>query len=988
VNSSSLNDPRGIAINNDFIYVTSYIGDSLTTFNLSSSLIYQSNISYNVANITNISKNSNVIFSCRAFDGTDYSNWTNSSQITILNSPPVMVNSSISPTIGYKNTTWQGSCQASDVDGDSLGYNKTFYLNNSINYNSQTSCYQESYNTANQTGTDTQNCGLNYSGTRQFQDLGNWASYTRLYDGTWSQVPAYYYNASAPQQTSDYNFTYVKPFNSVGAILQAATWLGSSVYGNMTVPQDCWDADSTYLRFVDKDHSDNAAIYCYNATGVHLISNQITMVGLVEEAVYWTVLSNSSAYNFTNISKNNNLTFQCQAFDGTNYSNTLNSSTIQVSNAPPITSTPTLLNLTPFTNENLTCTNASVTDIDGDSISWFYKWYDTGVLITGQILNTLDLALSGLNKADTIVCEIYANDSTNISTKYNSSTATIQNSPPTIPTNIRTLGDNALNRQPNMTWSKGTDADGDSVSSYFYIATTSNPLDLEFYTVSNNYSNIGVTYPIINNTQYFYRMRSYDGFAYSTYTSDLNFTSSSNGLDITNYSTLLRYNNVLLTYNLSVPSDENVTSMTFFIAYPNATVINLSGTNNSDKTQWTMNQSFLLDQNGTYQWHTEYFNYFGGVYNTSSLTFEFNVSDSINITPNSESASFGKGVLHQLVLNLTHNNNLSTEFYYNITIANQTNWTIQSTNLTLNTGYIINFTSSVTMPDGIYNGTVLVYRSTDNLLVKNISLSYSLSLLVGVSTFMNNTQKNLSGYTDETVSATYLINNTGDYDVTDCVGEVVSGGLTILTFGQSMTNTTILINQTQNLTVTFSPLVGSYSGYIRTVCTVDTNGNRVASNNTAYIIVVGSLRPVTTPPSGGGGGTTVVKTESSILGDLIINPSKIIMNKVVNGKYYGEIKFTNTGAVDKKISITSINNPKNVVKFLINTDSIIIPTSSGTTNNYKFIKYEIDTTQGVVIGEVLNTTFKVKDVNQDLETQINFEAVSYTHLTLPTIYSV
>ncbi|MFC1775096.1 beta strand repeat-containing protein, partial [Nanoarchaeota archaeon] len=174
----------------------------------------------------------------------------------------------------------------------------------------------------------------------------------------------------------------------------------------------------------------------------------------------------SSTFNCSrvaNCDKGDTITCQVTPYDGESNGTSINGSEV-IENTPPIIGTPTVNNTAPYTNHIIKCLNGSFSDIDNDSPTWYYRWYDTSVLISGQFTSTLNLSISGLDKADNITCSVISSDGeVNASAWKNSSNyAIIQNSIPSI------IAVNVTPDAPNTTslltctpsgWS---DDDGDS----------------------------------------------------------------------------------------------------------------------------------------------------------------------------------------------------------------------------------------------------------------------------------------------------------------------------------------------------------------------------------------------------------------------------------------------------------------------------------------------------------------------------------------------
>ncbi|MEM2138193.1 MAG: hypothetical protein QW568_03840, partial [Candidatus Anstonellaceae archaeon] len=117
-----------------------------------------------ISNLTagNFSKGQNWSCNARAYDGTDYSSWNMSANVTIQNSAPTVSSASINSTLFsgspvlYTGDTMRGFCSATDSDGDSLKYWWAFYKNGSLFSSGNTTNYTQgtAINVANITGSD------------------------------------------------------------------------------------------------------------------------------------------------------------------------------------------------------------------------------------------------------------------------------------------------------------------------------------------------------------------------------------------------------------------------------------------------------------------------------------------------------------------------------------------------------------------------------------------------------------------------------------------------------------------------------------------------------------------------------------------------------------------------------------------------------------------------------------------------------------------
>jgi len=165
-------------------------------------------------------------------------------------------------------------------------------------------------------------------------------------------------------------------------------------------------------------------------------------------------------------------------------------------NSTPTHTTPIINSSDIFnrTNATLTCLNQSTIDDDGDLVTNSYEWYKYGVIISGEITNTLDS--SNFVKNDTILCEITPSDGFRNGTIKNSSVFVVANGAPT--QNTPTLNSSDSLNRSNTTitcFNQSTsDIDGDIITnSYLWyrngtliIAQTTNVLSSGNFSVTDN----------------------------------------------------------------------------------------------------------------------------------------------------------------------------------------------------------------------------------------------------------------------------------------------------------------------------------------------------------------------------------------------------------------------------------------------------------------------------------------------------------------------
>ncbi|RYX80739.1 hypothetical protein EON83_27300 [bacterium] len=123
--------------------------------------------------------------------------------------------------------------------------------------------------------------------------------------------------------------------------------------------------------------------------------------------------------------KNDVITVEVKANDGTANSASLTSAGVTVANTAPVATGVTLAPTNPSTNGVLTAT-AVGEDIDGDTLTYSYIWTKNNVVIDGETGKTLDLSKTGNGDVgDVITVTITANDGTANSAPLTSAAVTV-----------------------------------------------------------------------------------------------------------------------------------------------------------------------------------------------------------------------------------------------------------------------------------------------------------------------------------------------------------------------------------------------------------------------------------------------------------------------------------------------------------------------------------------------------------------------------------
>lgn len=91
------------------------------------------------------------------------------------------------------------------------------------------------------------------------------------------------------------------------------------------------------------------------------------------------------------------------------------------------------------------------------------------------------------------------------------------NHSPALATSFTDLGNYVVDQTPTITWTKGTDVDGDVVTTYIYVGTSSTPTSEEGSTALETFD-LGTTITLSDGITFYYRLRSWDGYSWSNYT--------------------------------------------------------------------------------------------------------------------------------------------------------------------------------------------------------------------------------------------------------------------------------------------------------------------------------------------------------------------------------------------------------------------------------------------------------------------------------------
>lgn len=180
---------------------------------------------------------------------------------------------------------------------------------------------------------------------------------------------------------------------------------------------------------------------------------------------------NLTIINSSNTTKTQNWTFSVRAFDGANFSEFVNSSTITIGNAVPTQSAPSITSNDEHNRKNgtLACNNQSTNDLDDDVIANFIRWHKNNVLIDTATGSTT-LNAGNYSKNDNLTCEMAPFDGAVNGTSLNSTNFTILNAAPLLNNSIQNkIWDEDASTAINLSNLSGgfIDIDGDNLTYNF-----------------------------------------------------------------------------------------------------------------------------------------------------------------------------------------------------------------------------------------------------------------------------------------------------------------------------------------------------------------------------------------------------------------------------------------------------------------------------------------------------------------------------------------
>ncbi|MHA2030827.1 MAG: hypothetical protein ACW99Q_15720 [Candidatus Kariarchaeaceae archaeon] len=396
----------------------------------------------------------------RVNDGSEYSNWINSTSVTIRNSAPTASNVIILNSFPFTTDDLVANWTFIDVDLDPENSNWILlWYNNDILQNNLNDTKTVLY--GNTTKTDI------------------WYFKLTVFDGT------------------NYSIVYQSP--SVQILNSPPTVLDMDITLNPTTT----DTLTSSWIFADDDGDSESAI------------KNITWY---KDGIYQPTFDNLTTIDSGETTKGEVWHYLLQVYDGETFSNVYNSSnysaSVMILNSVPTASNVEISNQNPYTSDDLIA-NWDEQDDDGLSdIDPVYKnitWYKNGVYESSYYnLTTLPSSATAKGEIWNFILQIYDGD--NFSVFYNSSSVIIQNSLPTA--TDRKFNTSSVTTNDDFSISYNfTDIDGDLEDTeklivYWFVNLNYNALYDNLTTIFSSNTTDG--------EYYYYIMRVFDGTSYSS----------------------------------------------------------------------------------------------------------------------------------------------------------------------------------------------------------------------------------------------------------------------------------------------------------------------------------------------------------------------------------------------------------------------------------------------------------------------------------------
>ncbi|MEK6879593.1 MAG: Ig-like domain-containing protein, partial [Nanoarchaeota archaeon] len=432
-----------------------------------------------------------------------------------------------------------------------------------------------------------------------------------------------------------------------------------------------------------------------------------------------------------------------------------------ITNYIPNVTTPTLNNSNPYTDDTLLCSNGTFYDADSeDTSTWYYQWYDSNTIISGQTSSTLALTTSGLNRGDTVICETRASDGTANSTFKNSSSVTILDTATTFTSNSTNDTTPKINEAINFSITL-TDADTLSHRIFSYDNGTGTFVNDSTVVISGTTLNTNATKTIDRTRgitiqwRWFLNDSANNYYASTTESFIVQDSATTFTSNTTNDTNPLK--NEVLQMNITITDNDNISGFIFAWDNGTQTFVNDSfrSTSNNITTLVASVNKTIERTNGTTLTWKYYANDSSGTWNSSS---NFTVVVGNTAPSTTTLISPGNNSNHSSTpINLTYNTSTELDADNNtLTFYIFINSTINGTSGTTGNW-------SFNASDGDYNWSVMV---SDRVANSSNSSTFQFILDSTAPTINITSPANASSFSTDTV--TFYLNGTDLHQLTNC----------------------------------------------------------------------------------------------------------------------------------------------------------------------------------------------------------------------------
>ncbi len=442
-------------------------------------------------------KGDTVTVAARAYDGAAYSGYVTAPAVTIQNRLPVMDSLSITPLTAYETSTFNFTATSSDDDGDTVAYQRMWYVNGSANGVTGTTLTGANFEHGDtvylritpwdgtQAGTplDSNTVTILNSApalaSATITSLGSPAYgidatfYVDGYTGLADADPA-----DAPVLTYQWYVAGVPAVGETGALLSGALLTkGDTVYVLVT-PYDGaaygLAVSSNAVAIVNTPPTISSVGF---GSGPFYNTSTLTAAALgvgdadtgdVPSAEYrWFVngvaVASTASIN-TGYARGDTVTVAARAFDGAAYSGFVTAPVVTIQNRLPVMDSVSITPLTAYETSTFAFTSASHDD-DGDTVTYQRMWY---VNSAASGITAATLTGAAFAHGDAVFLRIVPFDGADNGNALDSNVVVVQNSVPT---------------QPSITLEPQAYTAGDDLFVAFSMASTdADPIDTVTYT--------------------------------------------------------------------------------------------------------------------------------------------------------------------------------------------------------------------------------------------------------------------------------------------------------------------------------------------------------------------------------------------------------------------------------------------------------------------------------------------------------------------------